>query len=155
MQQWISKRCRCSLWFVPAGVFVNGSFQCPQFIKLGKRFHARWAEFFVSGCGWQWVLEFVRVIYTFVYVSCESDSNIMFPSHRGGTHTHTAASATVTWLFAAAIGCSQSFLYPQHRQWASSSIRVRSCEWKNQAVHKEIEQIWVRLVISSNLAVLN
>ena len=52
-------------------------------------------------------------LYLSLNVSCESDSNMMFPTRNGGTHTQ---SATSTWLFAAAIGCSQSFPYPQHRQ---------------------------------------
>lgn len=137
----LSSRCMCSLWFVPAGVFVNGSFRCPQFIELEEKMSC---TINLILCFWLWPTVGAGVcacdLYLSLNVSCESDSNMMFPTHNGGTHTQ---SATSTWLFAEAIGCSQSFPYPQHRQWASCAIKVWSCEWKNQAVHKEIKQIWV------------
>lgn len=93
-------------------------------------------------CLWLWLTVGAGVcvcdLYLSLNVSCESDSNMMFPTHNGGTHTQWATS---TWLFGEAIGCSQSFLYPQHRQWACCAIKVWSCEWKNQAAHKEIKEI--------------
>lgn len=114
----LSNRCICSLRFVPAGVFVNGSFLCPQFIKLGKKMSC---TIKLILCLWLWLTVgagecmcvSVRDLYLSLNVSCESDSNMMFPTHNGGTHTQTATS---TRLFAEAIGCSQSFPYPQHRQ---------------------------------------
>lgn len=85
----LSNRCVCSLWFV----FVNGSFQCPQLIKLGKKMSC---TINLILCLWLWLTVGAGVcvcdLYLSLNVSCESDSNMMFPTHKVRTHTQSATS---------------------------------------------------------------